>query len=340
MKRHLITTILLLVAYSLVFIEFASAQESGLSLIKVDGKYFKNEKGEKIIFRGVNISDPDKLQKSGHWTKSHFEMAKKWGANTIRIPVHPSAWRSRGEANYLALLDEATKWATELGLYLIVDWHSIGNLRTEKFQSANYNTTMKETIEFWKLIASHFKGNHTVAFYEIFNEPTTANNTLGTCSWKEWKDINETIIKAILFNNPEAIPLVAGFDWAYDLTPVASDPINIPGICYVSHPYPEKRHQPWEPMWEKDFGFVADKYPVFATEFGFALPEEKGVHVPVHGDEDYGQRIVDYFDKKEISWMVWVFDPDWAPMMIKDWNYEPTRQGKFFKSVLQKYSAK
>ncbi len=318
----------------------AYAQESKLGLIKVDGRFFKNEKGEKLIFRGFNISDPDKLKNSGHWTKSYFEMAKNWGANSIRIPVHPSAWRSQGTENYLKLLDEAVNWCTELGMYVIIDWHSIGNLRTELYQSDNYNTTKKETYEFWKIIATHFKGNHTVAFYEIFNEPTTSNNTLGTCSWGEWKTICEDIIHIIQANNPEAIPLVAGFNWAYDLTPIAAEPINIAGIAYVSHPYPMKRSQPWEPQWEKDFGFAAEKYPIFCTEIGFALKEEKGVHIPVFGDEDYGKRITDYFDKKDISYMVWVFDPDWAPMMFKDWNYEPTRQGKFFKTLLQKQSAK
>ena len=32
------------------------------------------------------------------------------------------------------LLDQAVDWANELGLYLILDWHSIGNLKEEKFQ--------------------------------------------------------------------------------------------------------------------------------------------------------------------------------------------------------------
>jgi hypothetical protein len=31
---------------------------------------------------------------------------------------------------------------------------------------------------------------------------------------------------------------------------------------------------------------------------------------------------------------VWVFDPQWAPMMIDDWNFTPTRQGRYFKKAL------
>ena len=48
----------------------------------------------------------------------------------------------------------------------------------------------------------------------------------------------------------EALILVAGFNWAYDLTPLKEDPIDAEGIAYVSHPYPEKRKAPWEEKWE------------------------------------------------------------------------------------------
>jgi len=65
----------------------------------------------------------------------------------------------------------------------------------------------------------------------------------------------------------ETIPLVAGLDWAYDLSPLRDDPINAQGIGYVTHLYANKRKQPWEPKWEENFSFVADKYPVVATEF-------------------------------------------------------------------------
>jgi endoglucanase len=67
----------------------------------------------------------------------------------------------------------------------------------------------------------------------------------------------------------EKIPLVAGFDWAYDLTPLRINPVEAEGIAYVTHPYPHKRTQPWEPKWEEDFGFAADQFPVIATEIGF-----------------------------------------------------------------------
>jgi len=93
------------------------------------------------------------------------------------------------------------------------------------------------------------------------------------------------------------IPLVAGFDWAYDLTEPAAAPIDAPGVAYVTHPYPQKRPQPWEDQWQADWGFMAERYP-------------------------------------GISWIAWVFDPVWSPQLIESWDFTPTPQGQFFRQKL------
>ena len=130
---------------------------------------------------------------------------------------------------------------------------------------------------------------------------------------------------------------MAGFNWAYDLTQVMDNPIEAEGIAYVSHPYPQKRDKPWEDQWTKDWGFVAEKYPLILTEIGFCGPEERGAHIPVISDKSYGETLVKYCDERNISYVVWVFDPKWSPMMFYDWSFKPTPQGKFFKEVMQGY---
>jgi hypothetical protein len=47
-------------------------------------------------------------------------------------------------------------------------------------------------------------------------------------------------------------------------------------------------------------------------------------------------RLIRHAKSKGISWVAWVFDPDWSPQMIKDWNYQPTMQGKHFREVMLK----
>jgi len=86
-----------------------------LPLIKVDGNHFTDPEGKTILFRGLSISDPDKIQRQGHWNISHFEKVKETGAMVVRIPVHPIAWRERTPENILHCLTRrlsgAQTWA-------------------------------------------------------------------------------------------------------------------------------------------------------------------------------------------------------------------------------------
>ena len=180
-----------------------------LSLIAVKGNAFVNERGDTILFRGVALADPDKLEQEGKWNRDLFVHVKEFGATIVRLPVHPAAWRARTPIRYLPLLDQAVDWCTELGLYVIIDWHCIGNLGMELFQNPEYNTTKHETYEFWRTIALHFKGNNTAAFYELFNEPTLFNGRLGTMTWSEWKKIVENMIHLI-----RVVPTHNEFHWS------------------------------------------------------------------------------------------------------------------------------
>jgi len=301
-----------------------------LDQIKIKGTQFVNAKGDTVIFRGASISDPDKIEYQKQWNKKIFENLKSLGANIVRIPVHPYAWRTRTATEYLKLLDQAVKWCTELDMHIIIDWHSIGNLKTGLFQDPMYITSYTETLNFWQIIAKHYSGHNTIAFYELFNEPTTYFEQLGSITWEEWRGINEDIIRVIRAFDKETIPLVAGFDWAYDLTPLNFDPVRAENIAYVSHPYGHKRTPPYELKWEENFGFAASRFPVFVTEFGFILGDMK-----MKDNIEYGKAIINYLEAKKISWSWWVYDPDWYPQMIKSWEtQELTDNGKFFKDAV------
>jgi aryl-phospho-beta-D-glucosidase BglC (GH1 family) len=307
-----------------------------LPRIAVRGNHFVDPAGKVVLFRGLNISDPDKISNQGHWSKEHFAEVKAMGANLVRIPVHPIAWRERGPKAYLALLDEAVEWCAEEGMYVVIDWHSIGNLKAGLFQDPMYETSMPETSMFWRTISHHFAGNNTVAFYELFNEPTLYSNQLGRVTWDEWKKINEDLIATIRANDMETIPLVAGFDWAYDLSPLRINPVEAANIGYVTHPYPHKRSKPWEPKWEENFGFAANDFPIVATEIGFTLGKEG-----MADNGEYGAAIVKYLEGRGISWVAWVFDPEWTPTMFSSWDsYKLTDSGEFFKQAMQANNVK
>ncbi len=330
MKHKQFLTLFILVLFS------NSLLAQDLPWVKVEGNQFVTEKGEVITFKALDASDPDKLEKDGHWDEEYFRQIKSWNANMVRFPIHPKAWRERGKDAYLELLDAGIEMAKKEGLYVILDWHSIGNLRSEIYQHPQYNTTKKETYEFWIEIAKRYGENSNVALLELFNEPTLAGGKFGTCTWAQWKEIMEELIIIVRANGAKNIPIVAGFNWAYDLTEVVKNPIEAEGIAYVSHPYPQKRPQPWAEKWGADFGHVADHYPMILTEIGYCEEGDEGAHIPVISDASYVSAIMDYTAKKGISYCVWVFDPQWSPMLLKDWDYNLTEPGKVWKAAMKK----
>ena len=322
-----------------------SSLENQQALISVSGNRFVDATGEEFRFRGVSIADPAKLEAQGHWKSALFEELQSWGVNSVRLPIHPLAWRQKGEKWYFERIDEAVVWANSLDMYLVIDWHSIGNLEAGMFQHPMYNTDQVETFNFWKGIAHRYVNVPTVAVYELFNEPTddfigAGAGSLGKASWAEWRDLQEDLIDLVHVYDKTVIPLVAGFNWAYDLSEVAENPIRREGIAYAIHPYPQKAkpadntQAAFFELWQQQWGYVAEKYPMIATEMGWAREDEPGSHVPViNNDGSYGPNIVTFMEDRDISWMVWSFDPDWGPTMIKDWDFTPTTQGRFFKQV-------
>ncbi len=303
--------------------------------IAVDGNRFVNPEGETVVFRGLALSDPHALLERGQWGRGYFEAARSWNANLVRIPVHPASWRELGSRQYLELLDNAIQWAGELGLYVIIDWHTIGNPLTDVYHRDNYITDRGETFRFWYTIASRYGRNPTVAFYELFNEPTNRGGQMGRLPWAQYRAYIEELIYMLRQIDPDCIPLVAGFNWAYELRNAKEDPLPFAGVAYVSHPYPQKRNPPWEQQWLADWGHMASEYPVFCTEFGFMSEDGPGAHIPVIGDETYGEALVAFMEARGISWTPWVFDAQWSPQLIEDWDFTPTRQGRFFREKMQ-----
>ena len=209
-------TVIMMVAFACNSVNKSSGPEK----ITIEGNQFVTEAGDTVVFRGLNIKDPHNLEEDGRYTFSHFEEAVNWGANVIRLPIHPGAWRERGQEEYLALIDTAIVWARDLDVHLILDWHSIGNLHAEMFQNKMYVTTFTETKEFWNIVSERYADEPVIAMYELFNEPTVGGERFGEMTWEQWKEMNLEMISVIRKNSDDAVILVAGFNWAYDLTPI------------------------------------------------------------------------------------------------------------------------
>ena len=140
-------------------------------LLKVNQNRILDSAGQAVILRGVMPPDPEVLREKGKFNRNFFADIQATQANVIRIPVHPANWVQ--DPDYLwRYLAPIVKWAGELNLYVIIDWHYIGNVATGAgAQMPDIEADPKElTLEFWQLMATYFRDTPNVIF-EIFNEP-------------------------------------------------------------------------------------------------------------------------------------------------------------------------
>lgn len=71
---------------------------------------------------------------------------------------------------------------------------------------------------------------------------------------------------------------------------------------------------------------------MIATEIGFGL--KPGAVVD---DDHYGNRITRYLEQHGISWMAWVYDPNWGPPMLSSFEgYKLNAAGEFFAMAMRR----
>lgn len=323
------------------------------------GNKIIGEDRQSHMFRGVNMLDPLMMatydpRLFGQWEEKYFQEMANWGVTIVRIPVSPVPWRDTD--NRLEILDQTIEWIGENQMYAIIDYHPIGFLPTNKYDSIYAATTQKQIQDYWNIISLRYRDNDVVAFYDIFNEPVNLDNqdtVARESDWLLWKDSAEDIIEVIRTNDPDKPIIVSGLRWAHDISHAEKHPISDDNIVYGVHPYPWIFGQrPPEETWEG----VMKNHPVMATEFGHGNPqsvrtmetnypeftdedtwkfESTSFYETVYERGDYKVDIINYFEENNISWVLWSFTPVWYTTLLEDWDYTPNNVGEYYKGKLR-----
>ena len=132
------------------------------------GKLLDGE-GRQLVLRGLGLGAIYSVKGLGRWNEAYFANARAWGAELVRLPVFPFTFKSDREQT-LRDIDDAAVWCEQQGLYLIIDYHVMGNASTGQFLYDEY-VTWDEIAEFWATMAARYADRPTVAFAEIYNEP-------------------------------------------------------------------------------------------------------------------------------------------------------------------------
>lgn len=141
--------------------------------------------------------------RSNYWTDLDFDNLQRMGMNVIRLPftymnVDPDYYnveKIKGQKYNFSLLDEFVSKAAERGIYTILDMHGAYGSQNGQDHSGEIFSTADEvdfysneekkskTLDLWKAIAEHFKGNPAVAGYDLLNEP---GEKAGSTTSKHW----------------------------------------------------------------------------------------------------------------------------------------------------------
>ena len=156
-------------------------------------------------------------------------MKDNWNIDCLRLAMYTAeedGYCVGDDANrkkLLEVVDRGVRFATELGLYVIIDWHIL----------SDSNPLMHEDLaaDFFETVSSRFASYGNV-FYELCNEPNV------DCTWDDVKKYASRIIPIIRANDPYAVILVGTPKWSQRLDEAAASPIDIDdNLMYTLHFY-------------------------------------------------------------------------------------------------------
>lgn len=223
--------------------------------LSVKGTDIVDMNGDKYQLKGVSTHGitwfPDYVNKEAFET-----LRDDWGANLIRLAMYTDTGDSYGYCSggdkdeILALVDKGVSAATELGMYVIVDWHILSD--------SDPNNHIDDAKEFFDKVSKEYAAQENV-IYEICNEPN------GGTQWSSVKSYAETIIPVIKANDKDALIIVGTPNWSQDVDIASQDPITgYDNIMYAVHFY-AATHK--DDLRNKVKTALDNGLPVFVSEF-------------------------------------------------------------------------
>jgi endoglucanase len=147
--------------------------------------------------------------------------------------------------------------AIDLGIYVIVDWHTSAAVTATMTQQA-------DAVAFFTDIAQRY-GSSPNVIYEPFNEPRRV-------TWAQIKPNHEAVVAAIRAVDPDNLIVLGTPTFSQDVDIAAQDPVAGTNLLYTLHFYACTHKQP---LRDKANAALALGAPLFITEFG-ATPSDGG----------------------------------------------------------------
>lgn len=254
--------------------------------LRVDGTRLVDGSGSPVQLKGVSTHGlswyPEYVNK-----ECFRQLAGEWGMNVVRLAMYTAesgGYCTDGSRSDLkALVKSGVEYATELGMYVIIDWHILSD--------GNPNTYIEEAKEFFGEMSEEY-ADHTNVIYEICNEPN------GGTTWSDIKKYAEQVIAVIRSNDEDGVILVGTPNWSQYVDQAAEDPIEgYENIMYTLHFYAGTHKDSLRGVM---VSAIEKGLPVFVSEYGICDASGNGAI-----DEYQADQWVEVLDEYQVSYVAW-----------------------------------
>lgn len=297
------------------------------------GNHIYNAEGKMVVVHGVDLSCMEWSNRGIHIHRSLAVAIKDWHCQIVRIPTCDARWfgqmpgQSHGGRVYRHILDQLIAYAARHHVYVVFDlhWTDMGGHPAALGQ---HRMPGPDSIIFWRSAARRYKNFPNVLF-DVYNEPhgipwslwlnggPSAGETAHSVVFYQATGM-QRLYNVVRHAGASNIVIIGGLSWSFNDFGIAHG-VVVKGnnIVYDCHVYPWKHH------WRRSFEGAVKKVPVIFDEFG--------------GDGHqlaFGRRVIAFAARHHISWCAWSIGAE--PVLIKNWNYQPSTFGKLVKGAILK----
>ncbi len=267
-------------------VKAGGSSESTPSALSVSGTQLVDGSGNPVQLKGISTHGlawyPEYVN-----AECFGQLKEEWGANVIRLAMYTAengGYCTGGNQDDLkALVKQGVSYATDCGLYVIIDWHILSD--------GNPNTYLEEAKKFFREMAETY-GDYDNVLYEICNEPN------GGTSWSQIKAYAEQIIPVIREEDRDGIILVGTPNWSQYVDQAAADPITgYDNIMYTLHFYAATHT---DSLRDTMVGAIQAGLPLFVSEYGICDASGNGAI-----DRNQADKWVETMDEYGISYVAW-----------------------------------
>lgn len=280
-----------------------------------------DEKNSEFIIQGVSTHSI--FDFSQYINYDTFKTLKDdFNVNTIRLAMYSDL--NLGYSPELhSKIDSGVEYATQLGLYVILDWHILND------NDPNINKDSAKL--FFEEMANKYKDYDNV-IYEICNEPN------GDVSWDTVKQYALEIIEIIRNFDNDGLIVIGTPDYCKNLEEVQKNPIEkYENLLYSFHFYAGTHNSKIRENLEEA---VEKKLPVLVSEFGISEASGSG-----NIDEEEANTWIKYLRENNIGYICWnLSNKDESSAILKattsslsNWSDEElTQTGMWIKKTYNK----